>query len=314
MRNLLATLSILTAARLAGAALMFGLTLLITRKLGPEALADFATAMALASIAAVLMTVGVHAFAPMLAAQYRATEKVALLRGLARTGRRLIMLAGSAGIALGIAVLVGAPNLSDHWRQAILFAMVAAPGMAFVMLHGGLLTGLQKQRAAQLPDTFVRPALALLATFVLIALLPTVQLSAVLMVLVAAVWLTVIVQLIYLSRALPNGHAETDGKKWRGMAPSWLTIALVWDYAIELFLLVAALIALPLEIALLHICFRYRVLAGFGVRSIYAVCQPKIHTAIARNDRHEAARMIAGTNVLSLGYSLAAFFGPGPTR
>ena len=126
------------------------------------------------------------------------------------------------------------------------------------------------------------------------------------------VWLTVAIQGRYLNRALMRTRKAApriEADRWRRMAPSWMTIALVWDYSVELFLLAAAWIAAPAQVALLHICFRYRVLAGFGMRSIYAVCQPKIYTAVTRKDDAATHSLIGMTNGLSLGYAVAAFAG-----
>ncbi len=313
MRELFAKLSVLTLARLAGAVCMFLGTLAIARGFGPQMLADYATALALTSVTATLMLAGFHAFAPILAAEYRARDDWSLLRGFAGTGQRNTLLVACVLSALAVWAVLAGPAAGDTRLSTILlFAAAAAPGMALVMFNGGVLSGLQHQRAAQLPDTLMRPALSLAAIALIVAIAPAGALSWLLGAIVAMVWIAVFVQAFHLRRVFsraPEAAPSTEGARWRRMAPSWMTIALVWDYAIELFVLAAALIAAPAQVALLHICFRYRVLAGFGMRSIYAVCQPKIYTSVTQKDDAATDKLIAMTNGLSLAYALAAFVG-----
>lgn len=311
MKAVLAKLSLLTVARLIGAVAMFLTTVLITRHFGVDAIATYATAMAAASLVSVLILFGFHAFAPVLAAEYETKRHFALLRGLVWTGLRNLALATCLIACVGGLVWVFRPDaLTEPWLTAIWFTVFAVPALAMMMFSGGILTGLQRQAEAQLPDSLFRPLVLLGFTACLALFFPSAGVEWIVALAAASFWIAAVGQAVPFTRALaqrPAGQADYERDRWRRMSPSWLTISLVWDYAIDVYLLVAAFIAGAPEIAILHICFRYRVLAGFGMRSIYSLCQPKIYAAVAAGDAKAVRQSLSLTNMLALAYGALTF-------
>ncbi|MEM1285900.1 MAG: hypothetical protein AAGH43_10980 [Pseudomonadota bacterium] len=313
MKELLAKVSLLTGARLAGVGFAFVTSLIITQAFGTEGLARYATAFAAASIMAVTMLAGFHAFAPIVTARYRAQTTYGRLRGFVRVGWLLIGI--GSGLCLGVmALAIGVffRVLGPWWLQTLVFASATAPAIALSLFHGGVLSGLQRQVAAQVPDSFFRPLFVLIFVGAFWALASSARFEWVLAIVSLMVWLLALIQFRLTMLALadhPSDQADEDWGTWRSMAPSWMAIALIWDYGIDLFLLIAAYLASAEEVALLYVCFRYRNLAGFGIRSIYIVLQPKIYTAVTQGDRAQVERLIAMTNGTSLSYALVALAG-----
>jgi O-antigen/teichoic acid export membrane protein len=81
---------------------------------------------------------------------------------------------------------------------------------------------------------------------------------------------------------------ETETKRWRAASYPWIITSLVWDLFIELHIILTSFLAAPAQVAILHIAFRFRVLAGFGMRSLYALFLPRI---IALNVQEKPAEL-----------------------
>lgn len=316
MLAILTRLSVLTLARLCGAGAVLLATLVIARAFGADATAAYALVVSASGVLAVLMLAGFQAFAQILTAEYAARGQNGFLHGLVRAGLRNVLVAcvPVAGIAMLMLLAPDAvPGFGEGGlrSQAVLAVCLTAPGVALALFNGAVLTGLQRPGEAQIADSLGRPVLILVFVSGLALVVPGVSAGWILVGLPIAVWSAAAVQGVFLYRALRRRPAsvERETRRWWSMAPPWLTISLIWEYVIELHLLLASLVAAPVEIALLHVCFRFRVLAGFGVRSIYSVFQPKILAAQALDDRASASRLIALTNGLSVGYALVAFAG-----
>lgn len=310
MLRLVSNSSVLTAARLLGGVATLLSTIILTRNFGAEIAAGFAVCMALAATMATLGLFGFQAFAPILTAEYSKTGQYGHLRGL-------VLFGGAASLALTATIcltllaahhigLLGWLGFEADWS---LLLAASGIGLAITSLAfaAGVLTGFHKQRRAQLPDSLLRPfmVLSLVATVAVAIAQP--QLTHVLTIAAGAFVVTSALSVTFLWREMqkiPAAPPQYDLPRWGRMAPSWLGITLVWDNMIELMLLVAAALAGAAEVVLLHICFRYRVLAGFGVRSIYSISQPRIYEAIVGRDEESARSIIGVTNILCLIYGV----------
>lgn len=317
MFRLFAKISTLTGARLFGAACGFLTALLITRHVGTEALALYAVSLSSAALVALFLVLGLPAFAQMLTAEYQARNQPGKILGLALTGFVLLLILGSA-LAAAVVVFGDAiqPLIPSLGHSGLIAVAVIAPGAALLTLNGSILGGLQRQVAAQLPESLMRPVtmLALLVGAILAGVAPS---GTSLLVLAAiVVWAAALAQLVFLWRGIaalgPGGglpRPQLDLARWRELAPTWFSISLVSDYVIEFHLIAAAFFLAPAEVALLHVCFRIRLLAGLGMRSIYSIFQPKLFHAMASADDARTRDTVAMTNWLSVGYSVCALVG-----
>ena len=299
----------LFSARIAGAASLFAVNLLIVRFLGIEALGNFAVFVSLTSIIAVVLASGFTAIAPVLAAEYSAKQQQGLLKGFVmaavKQGGILLSLIATGFLAYWYS---GAelPFLTSH--MAGLAMLVTAIATAFVGFNGAVLIGLKKQVAGTIPETFFRPVSFLVLTFGLLASGIIGNIQEIYWLLAISAWITLGIVLIR-DRKLRDQFGKVqqvqDQSRWRRASFPWMGITLLWDFMIDLILLLTSLLAGSIEIAILHICFRYRVLAGFGMRTLHNLMMPEITEETISGNRDGIQRKLFQLNITSLLYTLA---------
>ncbi|MGI9351686.1 MAG: lipopolysaccharide biosynthesis protein [Rhizobiaceae bacterium] len=312
MTGLLFKLTGLTGARLAGSIAAFASTVLIGRQFGTEVLANFAVWMSAAGILSVIMPAGLQSLAPVVLSKADRNGDREIAKSLLGFGRVSIMVVTSIVLAFGLIWgILGNASPSVSQTQIFLSIVLMAPLMALVQLHAGALNGLQKHLSGQLPDTLLKPL-----TFLCLLSMATFSggvdsAYSVLVALTLSLLLAVSIQTVALSRALrkiPQDQFTSKKKEgWWKRSFSWLGVSLLWDYHVEILMLVVAAIANPLEVAVLYVCFRIRVLLGFGVKTIYQVLQPAIFAADTRQDMGLVQGFVGKINTLSAVYVIPAF-------
>lgn len=300
-----------------GASCILLVTLLITRELGADAMAHYALFLAAASVLSVLLPFGFQAFGAMISAEYRAHGQTGLIRSFARHGQKIIvwtaLILTPAFALAGIFIPTQTPYdlATTAW-----FIIPAAMPMALLYFNGSILVGLEKQYQGQLPDTFLRPVLLLSGIIAMLTIFISVSVTQLMFLTCAIFWISALVQFWALNNALAlttktnDPAADNDEKrKWWRLAPNWMAITLLWDYFVELHMLLAGLLIAPREVALLHICFRIRQLAGFGMRALYALILPKVFAANAYESDAETKSLIRLATRFTLAYAIAVWLG-----
>ncbi|MCY6380428.1 lipopolysaccharide biosynthesis protein [Hoeflea prorocentri] len=307
-RSFLARFSILVSGRLVGAVATFALNLLIIRLLGVDALADYAVFVSISGVLAVCLFLGFNSVASFFAAEYQNDKSLDLLKGFA-------IRAMKNGLAV-IAVLLAA--FSVYWainpvgigldHVAYLgIVVVTAAGLATLNLNSAIQVGLKRPLAGLLPDTLLRPVILIAGAALLLFGQWVTDISGIIALAGVAAWLAVAAVLIWDAN-FRRRFREFDGRgesgRWYRAAFPWLGTSLLWDHMIDLVVLTASLLAGSVEIAILHICFRYRVLAGFGMRTIHSLMMPEITEQTLRRDTEALQRKLFLTNIASIGYSI----------
>ncbi len=301
--------SLLMAARVCGAVIAFAGTLAIARHFGAEALGSVAIALAAMGLLSQVLCAGRQAVGPLFVSEYLVRNQPGRIRGFIKRGYRMI--AALALIAFGLfgAVTVAlGERLGGELTSAFAFACLAAPPVALISFNGGVLTGYRRQLLGLVPDLLVKPLLVLFAILATAALAPQASVFALLGGMCAALWATAGLQAWFIHRRklYPDVPAdEQDGSTWTRKATPWIAIILLADYLVELHLLLAGWLLAPAIVGVLHICFRLRMLASFGMRALYSVVLPDIYAAHARGDTGGLARDITRGNALVLAYSVA---------
>lgn len=307
LRQLLARSSGLMGARLAGGAIALFVNLLIARNFGADTLGLFALAMATASVAAVVLPIGFHSVGTMFVSQYLEQGRHDLVAGFTCQGYRNI--AGLTGLAVVVAAaLLAAPPVWVHeYALSAVFIVTTAPALALINLNGSVVNAHRRQFAALLPDLVVKPVLMALMIGGVVVLFASPTDFALFGAISAALWASALIQILFMGRiriaAKPVGKA--DRRRWRKAALPWMLIAILSDYFIELHLLLAGALSAPAEVAVLHICFRLRVLAAYGMRALYALILPDLYASHERGDDTEFRNNLMRANGLALIYSLA---------
>jgi len=300
--------SVLLAGRIAGAFAIFVVNILIARLLGIEALGRFAIFASLVAILTICLPLGYNSVAAIFSAEYSATGKSALLRGYVSWALKTI---GGTAITLVTAwtffyYLTPQYLTGDNYFLGIM-VVTTAVATSILNLNSAIMTGQKRQVVGLLPEILLRPALLLTGVYALLATSSQIDINTILAVVAVASWT---VLLIFVARGqsltglLRGPVAETDTRRWNRAAHPWLATSLLWDYSVDLLLVLASLLLGAVEIAILHICFRYRVLAGFGMRTINTLAMPEITESKVNANRAEMERRISLTNFASLGYAI----------
>ena len=148
------------AARAAGAALAFGVGLVVTRTLGPAGAGVFFLAVTLSSIAAVVGRLGLDQLLVRRVAAALERKDHGRLQAAARCGPRLALFGSTAAAG---ALFAAAPMVEarlfplEGLATALRCAAFAVPPLALMVLHGELLRGLARVGTSQLVQ-FPMPA------------------------------------------------------------------------------------------------------------------------------------------------------------
>ncbi len=301
---------ILLTGRLGGAIAAFSANILIARNLGVEALGMYAVFVSLVSILTICLPIGFNSVATFFTAEYTAKDKPALLKGYILVAIKYLFITASF---LFITLLIAryfTPHLLDY--NNFLFAIIVlatAVATSLLNLNSVIMIGLKRQVAGLLPETLVRPILILLVVLSLMAFNTLSNVYNVMVVSALVSW--VAVALAFFGNAkikfdFLKTKPENELPRWKKASYPWLATSLLWDNAIDLILLIVTMLSGTVEIAILHICFRYRVLAGFGMRTIYTLLMPEITGHMVTKDMAAVNKKITLANLASLVYSIVA--------
>jgi len=317
-RKLLTRFSLLTGGRLAGAAATLVASLLIAREMGAETLGELSTILAIISVLSVFLSAGFPAVATIFTVEYTTHPQQGHLKGFIQAGWK------HAFFGLAISVVLAAlffampvPPISTPVLGGIL-SIITAFLLAITVFNGAVLVGLEKQVAGLLSDTLLKPMVFLL--LIVLAIVAGLSLDASRLLALFAISAAVACLLSYVFIRKTGFIAkdvveETETKRWRAASYPWIITSLVWDLFIELHIILTSFLAAPAQVAILHIAFRFRVLAGFGMRSLYALFLPRIIALNVQKKTAELNSHLQLANLLAFIYAIGvmvffALFGP----
>lgn len=316
IRLLLSQMALLTTARVFGACFVFLLTLFVTRQLGAETMAHFSLFLAMVGLLAVIFPVGFQAIGTMVTAEHNANGNKVAIFDFAHYGYRVIIACAcsAAPVLFGVAFLV--PDHGNYnYPITLMFAIPTALAMSLTFVSGSVLVGLERPYWGQLPDMLLRPTLMLTAFLFLWLVWPGIGIFHLFGLAIAIYGLTALIQMLALrswfERLSIKGDRTDRGirKSWWSIAPNWMLITLLWDTFIEVHMLLAAWLIAPFEVAMLHVAFRIRQLAGFGMRALYSLLLPKVFAANSKDDLDEAQSLVRLATRITLAYAVAAWAG-----
>lgn len=313
VKHILARSSVLLAARVAGAAAAFAGNILIARWFGASTLGVVALSLAFVGILTLALPLGRQAIGVLYVSKYLANKQPRRISGFIRSGYRTIGVMSLLAISAIAALYPVHHQIMDQDQfLAILFAGLMAPALAILNFTGGVLNGYRKALLAYLPDLVIKPTLVLAAIAGIGLFVPGAQPHILLAGMSLAAWLTAmaLLTIVWRYRLFPRASQNlADNKTWRKTARPWLFIILLTDCIADVHLLMAGLIMMPAEIAILHICFRLRMLASFGMRAIYAYVLPDIYAALSQKDDVQVRANLTRGNALALFYAAAVCAG-----
>lgn len=310
-QRVLSTSSLLSLARIAGAAAGFATQILLARTLQASALGVFYSVTSLAAVAGLMAAHGYPAIAPRFVSRFLEKGRAGLVAAFVAYARQAVTVYAAIATAGVLAFAWLWPGLSTDARLATAAAALAIPANAALRLNGALAASLRRFALAYLPDTCIRPFLLLAALALLVML--GVPLTAALATSVLTIIFTglALVQFGLLSRhasvtEAPAGPAPARYVRiWRREAPPLVLVALFTFFFADLDILLVTPLLSSADTAIFGLCLKLALLVGFAVQVAHQVVVPDLADAHARKEHHA----IHGIVFKTFGFPLAATLG-----
>lgn len=312
-RHLASQSSIIFAARLGGAGLIFLVQALIARIWGPELLGEYLIVVAMVNLIAVAMPLGFHTVGTYFAAEYRARGErkqfvVFLTRSYAHVVGALVLLLISGpplleGLGLGETVL------ANHFIPVVLLAF----GTAMVYVNGALLVGLKRPLAGFFADTMFRPMIVMAAFLATMGFASAPEGFATMLWTIAIGYVGVaLVHFGFVVTSVPRLDDTSpvrtlESRRWWRFALPWVLISLATDFFFDIDLLLLSQSLSREELAIFGVCTRIFSLMSFGVAAVYAVTLPDMFESEANADREAFNRKVGEANVVASGLAVVLF-------
>ena len=312
-RRLASQSSLIFAARLGGAGLVFLVQALIARIWGPELLGEYLLVIATVNLVAVVMPLGFHTVGTYFAAEYRARgERKQLIVFLSRAYAHvlattvLLLLLGPSVIVL---LDLRGTALAQHFVPVVLLAF----GTAMVYVNGALLVGLKRPLAGFFADTLFRPMMLIVTFLVTMSFATPVDgFNAMLWGVSVGYVAIAIVHFLFVLATLPR-LADTaparagEARRWWRFAMPWVLISLATDFFFDIDLLLLSHSLSHQELAIFGVCTRIFSLMSFGVAAVYAVTLPDMFESEANADRATFNRKVGDANFVASVLSIVLF-------
>jgi len=312
-RRLASQSSLIFAARLAGAGLVFLVQALIARVWGAELLGEYLIVIAAVNLIAVVMPLGFHTVGTYFAAEYRARGErrqfiVFLTRAYAHVVGALVLL-----------LLVGRPLLDllgqgdSVLAHHLLPVLLLAFGTALVYVNGALLVGLKRPLAGFFADTIFRPMIVVAAFLATMGFASAAEgFTAMLWTIAIGYVLVALVHFGFVVSSVPRlddtaPARSLEARRWWRFALPWVLISLATDFFFDIDLLLLSHVLSREELAIFGVCTRIFSLMSFGVAAIYAVTLPDMFESQAKADRQAFNRKVGEANIVASGLSIVLF-------
>ncbi len=312
-QRLLSQSTVIFAARVFGAGVIFLAQAAIARFWGAGLLGEYLLIIATVNILAMLLPLGFQTVGTYFAAEYRARGEGRLLRNFMRRtyshAAAMTLLLFVAGYPL--AGLFGEPGkvLMEHWLPACIMAFATA----VVTSNCTLLVGLKRPFAGYFADTIFRPLL-IVACFVLsgFALGTAAKFAEMIWLLAIGFAMIAAVQFWWVLRAtreIAEGTASvaSDWKRWWRFAAPWVLIVLASDFFFDIDLLILSNLLDRESLAVFGVTTRVFSIVAFGVAAVYAVTLPEMFESRAAADRSGFMRQLGEANLVAAGISVVLF-------
>ena len=308
-RRFFTTSSLLSLARIAGAAAGFLTQVLLARTLHASALGVFFSVTSLAAVVGLIAAHGYPAIAPRFVSRYREQDKESLIVAFVARARQsatvYALIATCAVLAFGALW----PSLTLEARLATIAAGLAIPANAALRLNGSLATAVRRFGLTYLPDTCIRPFMLLAGVLIMIAAGVTLTAPNVTLLLTFIFTGIALAQYLLLRKDLPRGASAAAAqaapprlvKIWRREATPLILVALFTFFFADVDILLVTPLLASADTAIVGLCLKLALLVGFAVQVAHQVVVPDLADAHARKE-HSAIRDVL---LKALGFPVA---------
>lgn len=305
--------SLLFAARIAGAAAMFGAQILLARMTSVDTLALFFLATSLITVAGTVAALGYPYIVTAYMGRYGEGRHAKQLRAFVAASRLDGVLAGSLlALVLAIGILIY-PGLSWNERATFLVALPAIPAIALSRTNGAVGRARSLLAVSYLPTIFWRPLV-----FLVLALLATAVFH-----LTDALTLVALFAVIAIASALTQGRGLREGEQqlptpaadkrlarlWRRAAFPFIAISIAELLIVDLDLLLAGAVLPRAELAVFGVCLKLAFFASFVVDVVHELVAPELARRYAQHDGAGVQKNIVFANLAAVGSTVAMVIG-----
>jgi O-antigen/teichoic acid export membrane protein len=294
--------------------LMFVVTVLLARSLGPESYGLYATCMVIVAWLWLPTTVGLPTLIVRLTAAYRQTDQWALLSGLWRRSIQIVIVCTVLTSATGtIGILFFAETLGHSESEAYLWAIVLAATTACGIVPSSMLRGMGNVASGLFSDAVVMPAVLLIFLAIAVGLHVPMDATAVLVfrVIASLIALASAIMILRIYRPIEIRHhrARFDYKYWvKSTAPlfSYGAVTLLMTQSDTL--LLAGLRGTQ-EAGIFQATSRVGELVAFSIAIINFTIQPSLARLHAVGDMRKVQRLVTLSTRIALGLALPIVLG-----
>lgn len=306
---LLHSIFMVSGMRAASMLMAFVTSIILARSLSPDGYGVYAYIFSIISLLALPVHAGLPELLVRQTAAYLHDNKIGLMAGLIRRSHQVVFWL-SIPITL-LLVAVAASQTNWEGRDKWLLLAIASPLILITALKGlrtGILQGLHKFKASQIPETLVRPA-AFLALVLALFALGSLDVLTALVSQIIAVTLALFVGIWLLKKELPeqldSAKPEYEDKAWRKSALPFVQMSLVGTFNAQLVTVFLGLISTDADIGIYRVA---SLMAGL-LAIVYSVTSmaimPKIVAHHKSRDMHKLQHLATVSARVSLLCSLA---------
>ncbi len=308
-KGLFTVSSMVSVARIAGAAAGFVTQVLLARHLQASALGVFYSVVSLVAVAGLVAAYGYPAIAPRFISRYREKGRSELVLAFITRARREATLYVAIGFAAIVAFALLWPDLDQVTRMALVAAAFALPASASLRVNGSFAGSMRRFLLAYLPDTAIRPFLFFFGVLAFIGLGIPFDAADVTWLVAGITSVIAFTQFALVQRDVPKlpriQPPARLARTWRREALPLIIVVMFIEFFADVDILMLTPFVSQAEIGIFGVCLKIAVLVGFAVQVAQYIVQPDLADAHARKSYAPIQRAM----LKALGFPLAATLG-----
>ncbi len=284
--------------KILGAAIAFGLHILLARLLGVSQYGIYVYAITWLNILAVLCLLGFHTSLVRFIAAYKAQEKWGLLRGIVHRSTQFVvifsLLIGGIG---GIVVWFLRSRIGQDQAATFGVALILLPVLVLVRLRGAGLRALKRVVQSELPIVIIRPLLlAAILSGLYLYLRQPLQATQAMAINLIAVFAALVIGTVWLIKELPEQMRDVQPiyaeKRWLKVSLPLLLIAGMSMVLNQTDIIMLGAIRGSDEAGIYSAASRVSNLVVFGLIAINAILAPMVSELYHTGRMEELQRIV----------------------
>jgi len=320
LNAMLKSSTLVVGSRIGGAVLGMVAQVFLARILSAEDLGNFFIALSLATVLAIVSTLGYPWIVPVILARADAAARPHRAAAFLAWARREIGILSASLAVLGLVLVLVLPSFTPHTRLILAVGVLTAPVFAFMRLYSAVANARRRFALAYLPELFWRPFLLLSLIVALWILFGSFDLVTLLIGhLAIALALTANMGLRLSAGATEEGAlAAADrlnpgrrgqGRRWRARAMPMVVATLFVAVFADLDLLFAGTVLNDAHTGVFGVCIKISMFLAFSIQAVHQVILRDAADALQSRDRAALDALLFKANATAFLVSVSAVIG-----